>query len=51
LVGFRLTPQAIAELSASQFLSNLERLLLDGNRDDPRFAPLRERFGDRLMIG
>jgi uncharacterized protein (TIGR02996 family) len=49
--GTVLGPRAISALVTSPHLEHLHRLHLDGNRDDPRFAPLRERFGDRLVIG
>ena len=43
-------PDVVAALAESPHLGNLQHLQLNGNRDDPRFAPLRERFGDRFVI-
>ncbi len=46
-----ITPDVIAALAKSPHLEHIRRLHLYGDRDDPRFALLRERFGDRLAIG
>jgi uncharacterized protein (TIGR02996 family) len=48
---FAMTPNALFALATSPHLDGLKTLQIDGNRDDPRFHPLRERFGDRLQIG
>ena len=50
-----LAPAAIQSLVTSRFLESFAILQIDGDRAhslfDRRLAPLRERFGDRLVIG
>jgi uncharacterized protein (TIGR02996 family) len=46
-----LAPAAIQAIVTSPHLDGLPNLQIDGDRDDPRLALLRERFGDRLVIG
>ena len=48
---FDLNEEGVRALAASPHLGNLHLLQLDGYHGDPFFAPLRERFGDRLVIG
>ena len=48
---FELTLPGVRELAASDYLAGLERLHLDEYEPETRLAPLRERFGDRLVIG
>jgi uncharacterized protein (TIGR02996 family) len=47
---FDFTPEGIELLVASPHLENLHQLHLVGDEGDPRFDPLRERFGGRLVI-
>lgn len=46
----RITGYSVRELAGSPYLENVERLHIEAPGDD-RFAPLRERFGERLVIG
>ena len=46
----RITTDGARALAASPHFENLERLHIDAP-GDKRFDPLRERFGDRLVIG
>jgi uncharacterized protein (TIGR02996 family) len=48
---FTLSVEAVQELVESPYLGSLQELRIDGNPDSAMFAPLRERFGDRLVIG
>ena len=47
---FDFTEEGIDLLIASPHLANLRQLHLYGEDEDSRFTPLRERFGDRLVI-
>jgi uncharacterized protein (TIGR02996 family) len=47
---FTLTHAAVRELAESPYLDQLQELRLEGDANAPGLAPLRERFGDRLVI-
>jgi uncharacterized protein (TIGR02996 family) len=51
LFSFDITERGVAALVSSPHIDSLRYLHIDGDRNDPRFASLRERFGDRLVIG
>jgi uncharacterized protein (TIGR02996 family) len=46
---FALTSTAVEALARSPYLDHLEQLRLEGDVNSPGFAPLRERFRDRLV--
>lgn len=48
---FDFTQEGVAALASSPHLQYLRRLRLADYADGPLFAPLRERFGDGLVIG
>jgi uncharacterized protein (TIGR02996 family) len=48
--GFQLSPQGVVELSESPYLAELQELRLDGNPHSLLLAPLRDRFGTRLVV-
>jgi uncharacterized protein (TIGR02996 family) len=50
LTHFEFVPEGVRLLAASQYLDGLRRLGISGHPDDPRYAVLRARFGDRLWI-
>jgi uncharacterized protein (TIGR02996 family) len=47
---FTLSVEAVRELTESPYLGSLRELRLDGNPDSPMLAPLREKFGNRLVV-
>jgi uncharacterized protein (TIGR02996 family) len=48
---FHLTPEGINALATSRNFERLQEFQVLGYGDSPAFTPLRERFGDRLVIG
>jgi uncharacterized protein (TIGR02996 family) len=48
---FELSEEAVDALATSPHLRQLSRLQFFGDGDESLLAPLRERFGDRLVIG
>ena len=51
LSRFEVTPDGISALTSSSHLDALQYLGLNGDPNASYFAPLRERFGERLVIG
>jgi uncharacterized protein (TIGR02996 family) len=47
--GVDVTDDAVEALASSPYLAGLRLLSLPGDRDRPRYAALRRRFGDRLV--